>query len=144
MPKAMMTAAFTVLMATTAPLAYAQTTTPAQPAPHTTMTPNDTAARDNANRNDFTTDQGQLRAAEIIGSTVYDEQNQDIGNVKDVLLDRGGKVQSVVVDVGAFLGMGGKYVTVSFNDFKTDNNRLTVNQTKDQLKAAPEFHFRTR
>ena len=108
------------------------------------MTPNDTAARDNANRNDFTTDQGQLRAAEIIGSTVYDEQNQDIGNVKDVLLDRGGKVQSVVVDVGAFLGMGGKYVTVSFNDFKTDNNRLTVNQTKDQLKAAPEFHFRTR
>jgi sporulation protein YlmC with PRC-barrel domain len=141
MPKFMMTTAFALMMATTAPLAYAQTTGPAPATPLTghAMTPSDTTASDT-----FTATGGELRASEIIGSTVYDEQNQDIGSVKDVLLDHGGRVQSVVLDVGAFLGMGGKYVTVSLNDLKTDNNRLTLNKTKDQLQAAPEFHFRTR
>ena len=37
--------------------------------------------------------------------------------------------------------MGGKYVAVSLSDFKTDNNRLTLDQTKQQLQSAPEFHF---
>jgi sporulation protein YlmC with PRC-barrel domain len=142
MSKLMTTTALAVMMASAAPLAYAQTMTPAPTSPQTertTTAPSGTAARD-----DFTTNGGDLRASEIIGSTVYDEQNQDIGSVKDVLLDHGGKVQSVVLDVGAFLGMGGKYVTVSLNDFKTDNNRLTLNKTKDQLQSAPEFHFGTR
>lgn len=128
------------LMMATAPLAYAQTVSPAPvtpPAERATM-PSDTA------HDGFSTGGGELRASQIIGSTVYDEQNQNVGSVKDVLLDRGGNVHSVVLDVGAFLGIGGKYVTVSLNDLKTDNDRLTLNRTKDQLKASPEFHFRTR
>ena len=155
MSKSMMTAAVAVLMAATSPLALAQTTAPSPatpPAQHATppaerATPSDRTMAtpgDRSAQNDFTTNGDKLRAAKIIGSTVYDRQNQDVGSVKDVLLDHGGKVQSVVLDVGAFLGMGGKYVTVSLSDLKTDNNRLTLDQTKDQLKAAPEFHFRTR
>jgi sporulation protein YlmC with PRC-barrel domain len=133
MPRSMMTAAFAVMMVAAAPLACAQTTTPATnpPVEHTTASPND-----------FTTGGGQLRASEIIGSKVYDVQNQNIGSVKDVLLDPTGRVQSVVLDVGEFLGLGGKYVTVSLNDLKTDNNRLTLDMSKDQLQSAPEFHFK--
>jgi sporulation protein YlmC with PRC-barrel domain len=136
MSRSLITTTLALMMATAAPLAYAQTMspTPATPPAERMTPPNDS----------FTTAGGELRASEIIGSTVYDEQDQNIGKVKDVLLDRGGNVRSVVLDVGAFLGMGGKYVTVSLNDLKTDNDRLTLNQSKDQLKAAPEFHFRTR
>jgi sporulation protein YlmC with PRC-barrel domain len=83
----------------------------------------------------------QMRASKLIGSSVYDVQNEDIGSVKDVILTKSGEVSSVVVDVGSFLGMGGKYVAVSLNDLKTNNDRLTLGQTKDQLKAAPAFQL---
>jgi sporulation protein YlmC with PRC-barrel domain len=89
----------------------------------------------------FTTTSGDLRTSELIGSTVYDVQNQDIGSVKDVVLGRDGKVSAVVIDVGAFLGMGGKYVGVSLNDLKTDNNRLTLAQTKSQLQSAQPYQL---
>ena len=68
-------------------------------------------------------------------------QNQSIGSVKDVLLDRSGKVDTVVLDVGSFLGMGGKYVGVALADIKMDNDRLTLDRSRDQLKAAPEFKY---
>jgi sporulation protein YlmC with PRC-barrel domain len=113
------------------PVAFAQTAapaTPAHPAKATTST-------------SFATPSGQLRANKIIGSTVYDRQNQNIGSVKDIVLDENGGAPNVVVDVGAFLGMGGKYVSMPLGEFKTDNDRLTVDRTKEQLKTAPAYNL---
>ena len=76
----------------------------------------------------------QMRASKMIGSTVYDVQNRDIGKVRDLVLDRDGRIAAVVVDVGSFLGMGGKNVAVKLSDLKTDNNRLTLDRTKEQLQ----------
>ena len=78
------------------------------------------------------------------GATVYDAQGKNIGDVKDIILDKQGKVAAVVLDVGSFLGMGGKFVALSMNDIKVDfdnNNKpkFSVNMTKDQLKAAQAF-----
>ena len=92
----------------------------------------------------LTTQSGDLRAGQMIGSTVYDVQNRNIGSVKDIVLDHEGKVAGVIVDVGAFLGAGGKYVAVSLNDFKTDNDRLTLNRTKEQLQAAQSYQLDNR
>jgi hypothetical protein len=83
------------------------------------------------------------------GATVYDAQNQKVGDIKDIILDRDGKVAAVVLDVGAFLGVGGKYVAVGMNDLKItqDNNnkpRFTVDMTKDQLKAAQAYELNPR
>ena len=75
----------------------------------------------------------------MIGSSVYSVQNVDIGRVQDLILDRDGRVASVVVDVGAFLGMGGKDVAVRLSDIKTDNNRLTLDLTKGQLQQAQAY-----
>jgi sporulation protein YlmC with PRC-barrel domain len=86
----------------------------------------------------------QMRASKIIGSTVYDVQNQDIGSVKDLILGKDGKVDKVVLDVGSFLGMGGKYVAVPLSDVKTDNNRLTLDRSKDQLKQMAEYNLENR
>jgi hypothetical protein len=46
-----------------------------------------------------------------------------------------------VVDVGAFLGMGGKYVAVNLRDLKTDHNRLTLDLTKEQLQQAQNYRL---
>src|SRR5437016_726491 len=77
----------------------------------------------------------EIRASKFIGSSVYDVHNQKIGSVKELLFDRTGRIDKSVVDVGTFLGMGGKLVAVNLSDIKTDNNRLTLDMTKDQLKA---------
>ncbi|HZK92365.1 MAG TPA: PRC-barrel domain-containing protein [Stellaceae bacterium] len=115
-----------------APLAYAQTMS--QPAPASSQPSHATSAT-------FTTQSGELRASKLIGSSVYDVQNQDIGSVKDIILDKSGRVAGVVVDVGTFLGMGGKYVSVSLNDMKMNNDRITLDRTKDQLKSAPAYQL---
>src|ERR1700752_4523014 len=85
----------------------------------------------------------QSRASKMIGSTTYDIKPRSIGHVRDLVLDRGGKVASVVVDVGAFLGMGGKYVAVNLRDLKTDHNRLTLDLTKEQLQQAQNYRLET-
>jgi sporulation protein YlmC with PRC-barrel domain len=83
----------------------------------------------------------QMRASKIVGSTVYDVQNRNIGSVKDLILDKDGRVAATVVDVGSFLGMGGKYVAIPLSDFKTDNNRLTIDRTKEQLQKMAEYRL---
>lgn len=86
----------------------------------------------------------ELRASKVIGSSVYDRNNEKIGSVQDIILGTGGKVDSVVVDVGTFLGMGGKNVAVKMDQMKTDHDRLTLDMSKDQLKRAPNYQLTDR
>src|SRR5271170_3339266 len=123
-----MTAAFTALLLATAPLVYAQAGTASQDTT-TTSTLSGIIQPD------------QIRASQMIGSSVYSVQNVDIGKVQDVILDRDGRVASVVVDVGTFLGMGGKNVAVRLSDIKSDNNRLTLDMTKEQLQEAQAYQL---
>jgi sporulation protein YlmC with PRC-barrel domain len=85
-----------------------------------------------------------MRASKMIGSAVYDVQNRKIGSVRDLILDKSGKVDAVVVDVGSFLGMGGKDVAISISDIKTDHNRLTLDRTKEQLQQMAEYRLENR
>jgi sporulation protein YlmC with PRC-barrel domain len=83
----------------------------------------------------------QMRANKIIGTAVYDRQNQDVASVKDLILDKDGKISSVVLSYGSTAGIGGKYVAVSFANLKFNNNRLTLDQTKEQLASLPPFQL---
>jgi sporulation protein YlmC with PRC-barrel domain len=133
MTKTMSAIAVAMLLGAT-PIAYAQ-------APHaTTATPHPTTA----NRAEETIQTDQIRASKMIGSAVYDVQNRKIGKVRDLILDRDGKIASVVVDVGTFLGMGGKSVAVKLSDLKTDNNRLTLDRTKEQLQQMANYRLENR
>ena len=86
----------------------------------------------------------EIRASKMIGSAVYDVQNRKIGSVDDVILNKNGKVDAVVIDVGSFLGMGGKDVAVLPSDIKTDNNRLTLDRTKEQLQQMASYNLENR
>ena len=76
---------------------------------------------------------------------VYDQSNTKIGQIMDVLVGQDGQVNALIVGVGGFLGAGEKDVAVSFNTVKAtmkDNKiYLTMNTTKDALKAAPGFKY---
>src|SRR6266446_6435422 len=94
-----------------------------------------------ANQPEMTIQSDQLRAHKMIGAAVYDRNNQKIGSVQDLVLNKDGSVADVVVDVGRFLGMGGRNVAVKFSDIKTDNNRLTLDRTKDQLRQMASYNL---
>jgi sporulation protein YlmC with PRC-barrel domain len=81
----------------------------------------------------------QMRANKIIGTSVYDRQNQNVASVKDLIVDKDGKIVDVVLSYGSTAGIGGKYVAVPFGSLKMNNNRLTLDQTKDQLAALPQY-----
>lgn len=129
MTKSNLSAAFAAVLLATAPLAYAQVG----------ASPRTTAMATNPAGTEIQSD--QFRAGQMIGSTVYDVQNRDIGSVKDLIVDKDGRISSAVLDVGTFLGMGGKYIAVPLSQIKTDNNRLTLDMTKEQLQQARAFRL---
>ena len=83
----------------------------------------------------------EVRASKMIGTAVYDLQNRDIGKVSDLVLNKDGAVDVVVLDVGSFLGMGGKYVGIPISDIKTNNNRLTLDRSKEQLQQMAAYQL---
>jgi sporulation protein YlmC with PRC-barrel domain len=83
----------------------------------------------------------QIRASKMIGANVYDRQNQKLGTVQDLVLDKDGRVAAVVVSVGSVAGVGGKNVAVRMSDIKTDNNRLPLDKTKQQLDQAANYQL---
>ena len=76
---------------------------------------------------------------------VYDPSDNKIGEIKDVLIDRDGRVAALIVAVGGFLGAGEKDVAIPFSAIKATqkNNKwyLVMNATKDELKAARGFKY---
>lgn len=88
----------------------------------------------------------EMRASKLIGTSVTNSANETIGNINEVILGKDGKVAAVVIGVGGFLGMGEREVAVNFDSlhFAQDTNNRTVvslNATKDSLKAAPEWRW---
>jgi sporulation protein YlmC with PRC-barrel domain len=61
------------------------------------------------------TREGEWRGSKLAGIEVYNEANEKIGNVNDVILDRSGKVSNVILGVGGVLGLGEHYVAVPFD-----------------------------
>ena len=78
--------------------------------------------------------------------SVYDPKDSKIGEIADVLVDRSGRIDSLIVAVGGFLGAGEKDVSVPFDAVRVTNKNnnkwyLVMNTTKDQLKDAPGFTY---
>jgi sporulation protein YlmC with PRC-barrel domain len=58
------------------------------------------------------------RASQLDGVDIYNNNNEKIGDISDVLVDQSGKVEAVVIGVGGFLGIGERNVAVPFNALK--------------------------
>jgi hypothetical protein len=125
----------------------ATTTTTDQSATGTTATTDQTASTD-------TTAAGQqeqalaapsgLLASNLIGTTVYSQDDQSIGDINDIILSQEGQATQVIVGVGGFLGMGEKDVVLDMSKLQIaatdDGNVKVVTQTsQEELKNLPAF-----
>jgi sporulation protein YlmC with PRC-barrel domain len=61
---------------------------------------------------------GNWRASKLMGLDVYNEGNEKLGDVNELILDKSGKVTAVVIGVGGFLGMGEHDIAVSMDKLK--------------------------
>jgi hypothetical protein len=62
--------------------------------------------------------EGQWRGSKVTGLTVYNNNNERIGDINELIIGRDGKIDSVVIGVGGFLGMGEHDVAVPFGQVK--------------------------
>jgi hypothetical protein len=101
-------------------------------------------------RNPVMTQMGDARASKIIGSSVYNDHDEKVGSVDDLLIGKDGKMNAVL-SVGGFLGMGTKYVEVPYADLTfgntqrdSDNRVVLKGATKESLKTQPAFNYYSR
>jgi hypothetical protein len=83
-------------------------------------------------------------AQAILGKSVRSSAGEDMGRLVDVVVDRDGQPRAAVIDFGGFLGVGSRKIAVDWTmlKFMRDDKKqsiVTVELTKDQVKAAPEF-----
>jgi len=61
---------------------------------------------------------GDWRASKVVGLNVYNAQNENVGSINDLLMDKSGGIKAAVISVGGFLGMGARLVAVPFDKMK--------------------------
>jgi sporulation protein YlmC with PRC-barrel domain len=125
-----------------------------EPLPGETSTPpaapSESAASESSSASSITyaTQQSsdQHRSSKVVGQPVYNAAGERIGDVNELILGANGQVESAVIGVGGFLGLGEKQVAVMYKDLKftSDANgsmRITLNSTKEALETAPDFKY---
>jgi sporulation protein YlmC with PRC-barrel domain len=65
--------------------------------------------------------QGSWRASKLAGVNVYNDNNESIGSINDMLMDKSGNIKAVVIGVGGFLGVGEHLVAVPFEKVRFVN-----------------------
>lgn len=85
-----------------------------------------------------------ILAQDLLGATVYNDMDENVGDISDFIISMDGNVEGVVIGVGGFLGLGEKSVAIEMAalDVVADdagNPRLVTSATQADLEAAPEF-----
>ena len=78
----------------------------------------------------------------ILGKAVYNDKNEKIGTVDDLIITPDKSVSYAIIGAGGFLGMGKHDVAIPVSQFKEDKGRIVLaGATKDALKAMPKFEY---
>ncbi len=83
-----------------------------------------------------------IKASDVIGTSVVDPQNENLGKIKEIVIDPAtARVAYAVVSFGGFLGLGEKLFAIPFRSFQYNKakNEYVLNVPKAQLKEAPGF-----
>jgi len=87
---------------------------------------------------------GSRQAQSVLGKDVRSSANENMGRIVDVIVDRAGRVRAAVIDFGGFLGVGSRKIAVDWSalSFASEDSKrdvVTLELTRDQVKAAPEY-----
>jgi len=79
---------------------------------------------------------------QILGKPVYNDHNERVGDVDDIIIAPDKSLSYAIIGVGGFLGLGEHSVAIPFNQFKSGDGKYVLpGATKDTLKAIPAFNY---
>jgi hypothetical protein len=87
---------------------------------------------------------GAKEAHAVLGRDVRSTTGENMGRIVDIIVDKGGTVRAAVIDFGGFLGVGSRKIVVDWNalhfvDVAKKGDSITLELTREQVKAAPEY-----
>ncbi len=80
---------------------------------------------------------GLWQGSKLIGLNVYNEQNDKIGDIKDLMVNKSGNIDMVVIGVGGFLGVGERDVAVKFSELKWSNEPVRSSSSSSSNANRP-------
>ena len=123
-------------------------TTPATPPPAGQSGTTAPAAASAPSANPVLTENVDVRASKVIGAAVYNDKQQKLGSVDDLLLGKDHKVEQAVIAIGGVLGIGAKLVTVPYDKLQfpdqvsgSASRVMMPGATEASLKDMPEYHY---
>ena len=81
--------------------------------------------------------QGNWRASKLVGLSVYNDKNESVGSINDMLTDKNGKIVAVVIGVGGFLGVGEHLVAVPFDKVKFSSEPVAYTGASNAPASKP-------
>src|SRR6478752_10379366 len=82
------------------------------------------------------------RTSKVVGSSVVNEANENIGTIDDLIVTPSEKVPFAALSVGGFLGMGSKLVVVPYSSLQVRDKKMVLpGATRESLKSLPEFKY---
>ena len=79
---------------------------------------------------------------QILGKPVYNDKDEKVGDVDDLIIAPDSSVSYAIIGVGGFLGLGERQVAIPVNHFKNSEGRIVLpGATKDALQAMPSFQY---
>ena len=94
----------------------------------------------------YTVRPADMLASNLIGLDVHNLQNEEIGEIEDLVVDEGKTIRGIVIGIGGFLGIGERRTVVEPGSIVVTRDpggafKAVANTTREDLKKAPEFKF---
>jgi len=80
---------------------------------------------------------GDWRASKVVGLSVYNDNNEKVGSINDLLMDKSGNIKAVVLGVGGFLGMGEHLVAIPLEKIKFVTEPVAYTSASSTKPANP-------
>jgi hypothetical protein len=78
----------------------------------------------------------------LLGAHVYNDKNEQVGKIEDIIISPARKESYAIVSAGGFLGIGSHDVAIPAAQFKMDGDKILLpGATKEMIKAMPAFHY---
>ena len=94
---------------------------------------------------DFSVVANGYRMSKLLGSNVINDKNEKIGTLDEVIADKK-QLNFAVLQVGGFLGVGGRLIVVPYESLVIDDNgqKITLpGASKEELKKLTEYHYKS-
>lgn len=94
----------------------------------------------------YTVQPADMLVSNLLDADVYNLQNEEIGEVEDIIVDQGRVIRAVIISVGGFLGLGERNVAADPGSLVLMREaggdiRIVANTAREDLQNAPEFKF---